>query len=332
MTNAIQLLAVASRFAVAAAIVYFAFQLSRIVDSLPEIDTTMGRVTKEVSPTVEAIERVRLEVAEVRKLVPQVLAESAAVRAQIPSVLAEVEQVRNSIAPVLDEVSEIRRQIPPLLQRIDESVAVADQTQRQIPAILDTADRAIASVDATRAQIGPLVPEVLTEIRLTREKVDPTLDRVDGMIEDAYFRARDTIATAQGAGQEASEGAVKGLFTGILKLPFKLIGTLASPIVNSIKPDVARQLTQEDVDLMGEAGKRASDSGRLDQAHQWENPDSGKSGSITLIRRFKLEQSDCVEARITINDPNKRILDKLESYCRNTDGEWAATAAPAIQK
>jgi len=332
MTNAIQLLAIAGRFAIAAAIVYFGFQLSRVVDSLPEIDTTLARVTQEVSPTLEAIEEFRLEVAEVRKLVPQVLAEAAAVRAQIPPVLAEVEQVRNTISPVLAEVAEIRRQIPPLLQRIDETVAVADQTQRQIPALLDTADRAIASVDATRSQVGPLVPQVLTEIRLSREKIDPTLDRVDGMIEDAYFKARETIATAQGAGQEASEGAVEGLVTGILKLPFKLIGTLASPITKNIKPDVARQLMQKDIELMGEAGKRASDSGRLDQAHRWENPDSGNSGSITLIRRFRLEQSDCVEVAIAINAPNKRLLDKLESYCRNQDGKWVAAKAPTKEK
>lgn len=332
MINAIQLLTIISRFAIAAAVVYFAFQLSRVVDSLPEIDTMMARVTQEVSPTIQTIEKVRLEVREVRQLVPQVLAESAAIRGQIPPVLAEVEQLRNSIPPVLAEMAEIRSQIPPLLQRIDETVAVADQTQRQIPAILDTADRAIASVDGTRAQAERLVPEVLTEIRLSREKVDPTLDRVDGLIEDSYFKARETIASAQGAGQEASEGAIEGLFTGILKLPFKLIGTLASPIVENIKPDIARQLSQKDIDMMGEAGKRASDSGRLNQAHRWRNPDSGKSGSITLIRRFKLAQADCVEVRIRINDSDKRLLDKLESYCRQQDGKWVAAEAQAKEE
>lgn len=324
MTNAIPILSIASRFALAAAIVYFAFQLARIVDSLPEIDQSLARVTQQVPPLLETIDQAQVEVAEIRALVPQILDETAAVRGQIPLILEESAQLRASLPLVLNEVAETRRQLPSLLERVDRSVAVVDKTQRQIPRILDSADRATTAIDETRAQIEVLTPQVLSEIRLSREKIDPTLERVDGLINEVYIKAKATVDTAQGAGQEASEGAVKGIVTGILKLPFRLIGTLAAPLINGIKSDVAAQLTQKDIQLMGDAGKSASDSGVFDQPHYWQNPDSGNAGSITLIRRFQLQASQCVEARITIEISGKSAVDELESFCRNADGKWTA--------
>ena len=67
----------------------------------------------------------------------------------------------------------------------------------------------------------------------------------------------------------------------------------------------------------------------LDKTHRWENPASGNSGSITLVRRFRLDESDCVEARITISNARQSVLDELESYCRGANGKWTAAEAPA---
>lgn len=332
MTNAVRIISVASRFALAAAIAYLAYQLARVVDSLPEIERSLGQVTQQVPPTLEAIEKVHAEMAEIRKLVPEVLAETAAVREQIPPILDEVAHVRQSLPALLDEVAETRRQLPSLLERVDNTVAVVDQTQRQIPRILQTADRATSTIDQTRVQIGTLAPQVLTEIRLTREKIDPTLERVDSLVSEIHLKAQDTIKKAQGAGQEATEGAIGGIVTGILKLPFRLVGTLASPLINSIQPDVTEKLTQKDIELMGDAGKRASDSGKFDQPYYWQNPDSGNAGSIALRRRFRLDQLECVEAHIAIDIAGKNMIDELQSFCRNPDGKWDSAPSPQNEK
>ena len=76
--------------------------------------------------------------------------------------------------------------------------------------------------------------------------------------------------------------------------------------------------------IHGETGKRASNSGKLNQLHKWRNPDSGNSGSITLFRRFQMGKSECVEVRITIDSPGESVIDEFESFCRNDNGKWIA--------
>ena len=329
-----------SRFAIAAAIVYFAYQLAQINDNVSVAMALADQVSQQIEPALAEAKEIRVEIAEVRKLVPDVLAEVAEVRKQIPVVMNEIARVRQQVPPVLDELEQIRGQIPPILaqlnsietkidpilKRVDETVAVVDQTQRQIPQIINTADNAIATLNQTREEVVPLVRPVLDEIRLTREKIDPTLDRVDDLVEDVYIKATKAIGAADKAGQEASEGAVKGFFTGLIKLPFELVGTLASPIVKSLDQDVVRQLTEKDVELMAEAGDRAYKSNKIDKEYRWENPDSGNSGSIILLRKFQLKGAECVETSITMSNRRKQLMDKVNDYCLDAEGKWGLAA------
>ena len=341
MNNGINTIIAASRFAIAAAIVYFAYQLAQINDNVSVAMALADQVSKQIEPALLEAKEIRVEIAEVRKLVPDVLAEVSEVRKQIPVVVNEIARVRQQIPPVLDEVEQIRGQIPPILaqlnsietqidpilKRIDKTVAVVDKTQRQIPQIIDMADNAIASLNQTRGEVVLLVPPVLDEIRLTREKIDPSLDRLDDLVEDAYFKATDAIGAADKAGQEASEGVVKGFFTGLIKLPFELVGTLASPIVNSIDQDVAKQLTEKDIELMIELGNRAYKSARIDKEYRWENSDSGNSGSITLLRQFQSEGRECTETRVTVNNKRKEIMDEVNNYCLDAEGKWSLVSS-----
>lgn len=259
MSNTFQILNIVSRFVIAIAIIYFAYQLSRVVDNLPVIEQSLSHVSQQVPPVVEEVEQVRLEITAIRQ---------------------------------------------------------------QIPQVLSVAEQAVATANNAEKKITKMLPEVLTEIRLTREKIDPTLNRVDVLIDKASTKVEDAISKAEGAGQEASEGAITGLLSGILKLPFNLIGTLASPILTNIEPDITKQLTQKDIKLMGEAGKHASKSQKLEEAHQWNNPESGNSGAITILRRFELEQEYCVKVKININKHGSSIMEKIENFCRNKDGKW----------
>jgi len=322
MSNTIDLLATTSRFAIAAAIVYLAFQLAQINNKVEVVTQSVDQVSQHIEPTLEEAKAIRLEIAETRKLVPQILQEVAEVRKQISPVVAEVAEVRKQIPPILARIEAINNQIDPILDRVDKSVAVIDATNKQIPQILASTDDAIAALNQTRAEIVPLVPLTLEEIRLTREKIDPTLDRVDGLVEDAYFKATDAIGAADKAGQEASEGAVKGFFTGLIKLPFELVGTLASPIVKSIDKDVAKLLTEKDIELMAEAGNRAYKSGEIEKEYRWENSDSGNSGAITLMRKYLLQGTECVETRVRISNKRKQLMDKINDYCLDAEGKW----------
>jgi len=316
MNTAVDLLASASRFAIAAAIIYFAYQLAQINDNVPVITHSVDQVSQHIEPVLEEVKAIRLEIVEVRKLVPDVLAEVAEineVRKQIPLVVAEVAEVRLQIPTIIAQVESIKQQIDPILQRVDKIVVVVDDTQRQIPQIISTADNAIVAINDTRE-----------EIKLTRESINPTLDRVDDLVEDAYFKAQDTITTAEGAGKKASEGAVSGFFTGLIKLPFKLIGSLASPIVDSLDVNVARKLTEKDIELLAEAGTRAIKSKNTGKERRWDNPKSENSGSITIISRYQLQGFECVEARVRISRKGKQIGDDLEKFCLNEKNEWVS--------
>lgn len=317
---------IASRVLLAVAILYFAYQLARIVDSGPQIRQTLDGVTKQLPDALATIDKTRLEIAEIRQTIPGILQEVAAVRLQIPPILREVEQLRQSLPLVLKEVEQTRRQLPALLNSVDNAVSVVDRTQQQFPDMLAAASRFADTVDSTNEQLGRLTPEVLEEVRLIRQKIDPTLDRVEVIVDDTYRKAKDAVTTAEGAGQEASEGAITGLVTGILKLPFRLLGTIAAPILDTIRSDVRDKLTQEDVELMGEAGDRLAKSRALNKPEHWNNPSSGNRGSITLTRRYRQDDLECVEARITFNLADQTSSNELERFCRNEDGKW--TLAP----
>jgi surface antigen/regulator of replication initiation timing len=311
VNTTIDLLATASRFAIAAAIIYFAYQLAQINDNVPVITQSVEQVSQHIEPTLEEVKQVRLEIAQVRKLIPEILDEVAEIRKQVPVVVAEMAEVRKQFPAILTRVESINQQVGPILQRVDKTLVVVDDAQRQIPQILSTADNAIAAINDTNK-----------EIKLTRESIDPTLDRVDGLVEDAYSKAQNAISSAEEAGTKASEGAVSGFFTGLIKLPFKFIGSLASPIVNSLDANVARKLTEKDIELLAEAGTKAIKSKNMGKDLSWENPKSGNSGSITTISSFALQGFDCVEARVRISHNGKQIEDDLEKFCLNENNEW----------
>ena len=313
MNTTIDLLATASRFAIAAAIIYFAYQLAQINDNVPVITQSVDQVSRHIEPTLEEVKQVRLEIAQVRKMIPEILDEVAEVRKQVPVVVAEVAEVRKQFPSILTRVESINQQVGPILQRVDKTLVVVDHAQRQIPQILTTADSAIAAINDTNK-----------EIKLTRESIDPTLDRVDGLVEDVYFKAQDAITAAEGAGKKASEGAVSGFFTGLIKLPFKFIGSLASPIIDSLDVNVARKLTEKDIELLAEAGTQAIKSKNTGKERRWENPKSGNSGSITIISRYALQGLECVEARVRVSHKGKQIGDDLEKFCLNEKNEWVS--------
>lgn len=308
MRNSLDLLASLSRLAIAAAIVYFAWQLAQIGASVGPVTQTVGEVTQQIPPTLAEAREIRLEITALREQIPAILAQVEAVRAEIPAVLAQVEAVNG--------------QVDPILQRVDRSLAEVAELQRQLPEILRSVDTAVAALNQTRDQVVPLVPPALEEIRLTRDKVDPTLDRVETLVDDAFDRADSTIAGVSEAGKQASEGAVKGFFTGLIKLPFQLVGTLASPLVKTLDPEVAEILTQRDLELMQEVGSRAVKAGELDREKFWNNRDSGNSGSVTIRRLFKLRQHECVEARITISNRGKKLQDTTSEFCRDEKDQW----------
>lgn len=118
----------------------------------------------------------------------------------------------------------------------------------------------------------------------------------------------------------------RGSLPALIKLPFELIGTLASPIVNGIDKDVARQLTEKDLEMVVEVGNRTYQTNRIGKEYRWKNPDSGNSGSITLVRKYQLQAIECVETRITLSNRRKQLMNEINDYCLDAEGKWGLTS------
>src|SRR5690606_4339368 len=99
--------------------------------------------------------------------------------------------------------------------------------------------------------------EVIREIALTREAIDPTLDRLDAMIE----RARST-------GRKASEGAVTGVFSGILAAPFRILGGIGSSLAGLTREE-AKHFSEEELAEYARMGSAILETGEQGESIEW---------------------------------------------------------------
>jgi len=322
MKNTVENLATLSRFALAAAIFYFAFQLYQINQNLPVFAESFDRVSQQVEPTLEESRAIREELAEIRILVPSLLERVDKSVAVIDDTQRQIPQIISAIEQALALISETQQQIPQILSTTENALTAINQTQQQIPQIVNTAENAILALNQTRDEVLPYVSLSLEEVRLVRKSIQDSLDRIEILIDDANEKALDAIVLAGDAGKRASEGAVSGFFTGLIKLPFKLIGTLASPIAKSIDVDVAKKLTEKDLELMATASKKAVEAKKIDRVWKWNNPKSGNSGSLTIIRKYEIRSHVCVEVQVRVNIKGKEKMNEPDNLCLNKDKKW----------
>ncbi len=278
----------AALFSIAAAIAYFTYELSRLHQDIPAILTQVENTSGKVDPILA-------EVTEIRKMVPTILTEIAAVRGEIPS--------------IVNEISETRKQIPPVLQEVKE-------TRESIPAILKTVESASASIDQTNKEIAatrPLVPDVLKEVKAIRSEIEATRKSIPGTLK----QVDELLAKASIAGQKATEGAVTGVFTGVITAPFRALS------------GIGRVVAGDEVFLEGEDLKIATEAAyaltemKVDSKKDWQNPASNSHGTLTLLKKYKDSGIDCVSMKNQVWKDEKKIIDRVFDACRkDTASPW----------
>ena len=277
-----------SLFALAGSIVYFTYQVAIVSKQIPDILHSINATSEKVEPIIG-------DVGQIIELVPDILKEVEETRKMIPSILNEVEQTRNQIPAVLKESEAIRGELPALLASADKaSDAVADVSKQ---------------VEATR----PLIPEVLKEVKATRESIPPRMDRADEMIEKA-----------RGAGKDASEGAVTGFFSGIIRAPFALVGDAGRSITGMSK-DEAKHYTDKDIKLNQEASLILLNNGSKGDEQKWNNAESGNNGIVKLSDIYSQGEYAEIDCRTLITkyyNDGKLFKEVPRSFCKNEDGKW----------
>lgn len=291
-----------SLFAMAAAIAYFTYELSAVSRQIPDI-------LERIDSTTENIEPVLVEVGNILDLVPPILKEVEETRKLIPPILKEVEQTRKMIPPILDEIEQTRKQIPAVLK---ESEAI----RGELPAVLASADKASGAVAGVSKQVEatrPLVTDVLQEVATTRESIPPMMDRADVLIEKARV-----------AGKEASEGAVTGLFTGIIRAPFALVEGAGNSIAG-LTEEEAKVFDKKDLTLVQQASLLLLNNGSKNDQQKWANDKTENHGTVKLKRIYtegEYSEIDCRTLHITLYTKDKLIKEGARSFCKNDKGEW----------
>ena len=234
----------------------------------------------------------------------------------IPLILEKVEVTSNKIKPVITEVSKIRELIPPITHEVTE-------LRKKIPAILDEVKKTrelVPSVVTEIQNVREITPSILKEVKQTRESIPAILKEVEQTrkeIPGLLVKAENLIKNAQKIAKKTSEGAVTGVFAGILKAPFKLIGG----VFNSGNLTDA-SITNKDRELASNAANDALDSGEINKPYAWSNEDSENSGTVSVTKKEMIGDRDCRSVTFIIMIPDKEPIKNDHTVCLNDNGVW----------
>ena len=293
-----------SLFALAGAIVYFTYEVAIVSKQIPDILLSINNTSEQVEPIID-------EVSKIIDLVPPILKEVEEIRKSIPPILKEIEQTRKMIPPILSEVEQTRKQIPAVLK---ESAAI----RGELPAVLASADKASKAVVDISKQVEatrPLIPEVLKEVEVTRESIPPMMDRADALIEKARV-----------AGKEASQGAVSGVFSGIIMAPFELMAD-AGRSITGLSAKEAKNFDEKDFEYIKRASLFLLNTGSKGEERQWNNTESNNRGIVKLTDIYsegEYAEIDCRTLAFKIYKKESIAKESSRSFCKNDKGKWKA--------
>lgn len=282
-------------FAMAIALGYFAYVLAGIGKDLPE-------VLEQLEVTGKALEPFAQETSEIRLIIPEILDEVEAVRLAIPPILEEVQEVRNQVPGILEETASIREDLPGLLARTEQILLEVEPILTEIQAIREETLPAVLSETSTIRETT--IPDVLAAITRLQREIPVYLARAEGLVEDASE-----------AGMRASEGAVSGLFTGILRAPVSLVGQIGRVFPKS------SQLTAEDQEHLAVEMALMLET-EPGFTRPFDYPTSNLTGSITFLERTEVGEEIRQRMRMKAQKGNRAVLDVELHFARVPPGEW----------
>lgn len=237
----------------------------------------------------------------------------------LPELLQQVERTSQRIEPLVVEVGNISEQVPVIATEV---AAVSEQ----IPAILSEVEAVrseIPSILAESAAIRKQLPAVLAETRALREQVPPVLAEVEAvrkMMPSTLAQAERLVLAARDAGKQASEGAVTGFLTGIVKAPFSMISGVGSTLFG------ASDLNKKDLEAIDKAARQLLARDQLGGRSTWSNRKSGASGTIFLEADTVTERSDCRLLRFDSRLKGKGLPTQKLVVCQHDEQGWVIDA------
>jgi surface antigen len=158
-----------------------------------------------------------------------------------------------------------------------------------------------------------LIPDLLKEIETTRESIPVMMKQADILIDKARV-----------ASKEASQGAVTGLFKGIITAPFVLVSDVGKAI-SGVSGEQAKAFSEKDFDMIENTSLSLLANGSEGDVVNWKNPDTGNYGTVKLVSiytRGEFAEYECRTLRIKSFNNDREISNAERSLCRNDEGKW----------
>lgn len=108
-------------------------------------------------------------------------------------------------------------------------------------------------------------------------------------------------------------------FVVTLALALTLFAGAASGQFNPLRQ---LQLTDQDIEMLTAAANRAYETGETGVAESWSNPESGNSGSATIIERFERDGLPCRQVEHVIKIVRDAVPKRLVLATCRKDGRW----------
>lgn len=275
------------------AIIYTVRQAPVIISELDKVGTRIDRVLDTAGRLGPQLEPVLQQVKSLQQQIPLVLKEVEANRLLLPSVLKQVSMTTAQVPPILAEMQAVRKVLPDVLKELESYRLLVPGLQEELLAY------------------RMMTPKILAETKAVRLMVPQTMDRADSL-----------VANMQLAGKKASEGAVVGVISGILKAPLSLAGSLG-------KTFQSRGVTDKDIRFIKEAAGSAL-SKPMGEVSRWNNPPSKHSGLISVISERVVDGRRCRTLEMTIARSGRQIEKRTSELCLTGEDEWKIVE-PKIQ-
>jgi surface antigen len=81
-------------------------------------------------------------------------------------------------------------------------------------------------------------------------------------------------------------------------------------------------LSEDDIEIMQETARVKMNGKPEGTALNWENPKSGSSDTVTLLRRFKHQSLECRELKHSIKPRHDEPWTIRNEICLDANGEW----------
>lgn len=264
-------------FMMSLSILYFSWVIYSVNASIPMVADKIEQASNAVNSAVNQVNTLSNDIS-------AGLIEFEKINALIPKILSESAEVRSQTNLVLLKASEFNDRIPSLL---DESRNIRES----IPLILEDIARTRDTVDKSMA-----------ELRRLREEIP-------GLMADANA----LIEKADKAGIKASEGAVSGVFTGIVKAPYNIIRNVVIK-----EGSGTRELTVRDRSILTGTVKKLLRNDTLGERLKFENEVTNLTGFVELVSQSSEENEPCRSVRIVIG----KSYDLTKRICQDADKQW----------